>query len=268
MSLYEFISYKDFLKKALETKGTKRGIRTKLASFLKCQTGFISQVLNGNTHFSLEHCMRIGDFLNLDSEEKHFFMLLVQKEKAGTSELKNYYAMQLKDIIKRKNEIKNRIKVLSNLNEKDYVQYYSNWYYAAIHVLVSIPDYKTKEAISKKLNLSLKTTSEILKFLVEKGLIFENLGKYSIGKARIHLYRESPMIFKHHTNWRIEAIKSLENLNAQDLHYSSVITISKSDAVKIKNILLKSLEIIEPILLPSKEEEIFSICMDFFKLGN
>ncbi len=263
--VFNFLNYKTYLKKILGTKGAARGMRSKLANFLNCQTGFISQVLNGNTHFSLEHCIKIGDFLNHDSEEKHFFMLLVQKQKAGSHELEKYYQHQIDSILKKRNEIKNRIKINSELKEQDYIQYYGQWYYAAIHVLVSIPEYQTKKAISNRLNLSIETTSNTLKFLEDKGLVKENSGKYSIGQARIHLDRKSPMIFKHHTNWRIEAIKSLENFNTKDLHYSSIITISIKDAEKIRNIILEAIENIEPVILPSPEEEIYSICMDFFK---
>jgi len=266
MTVFDFKNYKNYLKKILDTKGTLRGSRSKLAKTLGCQTGFISQVLNGNTHFSLEHCAGISKYLGHDEEEKHFFMLLCQLEKAGSTDLKEYYQSQIQKIQNERKEIKNRIKVTQELCEVDYITYYSQWYYAAIHVLVSITKFQTKESISKRLNINLETTSQALKFLTEKGIIIDNFGKYNISQLRIHLDRKSPLINKHHTNWKIEALKSLEKSNPQDMHYSSVIALSKKDAEKIKEVMLKSLEDIEIILRPSPEEEIYGVSMDFFTL--
>lgn len=266
MLVFSHKNYKNYLKKILGTKGDTRGSRSKLAKTLGCQTGFISQVLNGYTHFSLEHSSQISDFLGHDKEEKHFFMLLVQLAKAGSLDLEKYYNEQIENILNERKEIKKRIKVTSELTEKDYVIYYSQWYYAAIHVLVSITSYQTKETIAKKLNLTSEVTSKALKFLTDKSLINETSGKYEIGEVRIHLDSKSPMITKHHTNWKLEAIKSLENIKPSDMHYSSVVTLSKSDADKVKEVMLKSLEDIEMILRPSKEEEIYSLSMDFFNL--
>ena len=50
------------------------------------------------------------------------------------------------------------------------------------------------------------------------------------------------------------------------MHYSSVVALSRKDAEKIKEVMLKSLEDIEVILRPSPEEEIYSVSMDFFTL--
>ncbi|OFZ23352.1 MAG: hypothetical protein A2202_02540 [Bdellovibrionales bacterium RIFOXYA1_FULL_36_14] len=266
MIVFDFKNYKNYLKKVLDTKGDARGSRSKLAKVLGCQTGFISQVLNGNTHFSLEHCAGISKYIGHDEEEKHFFMLLCQLDKAGSVELREYYLAQIHKILNERKEIKNRIKVINDLNEVDFITYYSQWYFAAIHVLVSIHAFQTKESISKRLNLNIETTNLVLKFLVEKGLIIEDSGKFSVGQSRIHLDRKSPLISKHHTNWKIEAIKSLEKNNHSDLHYSSVVALSKKDAEKIKEVMLKSLVDIEDILRPSPEEEIYSISMDYFTL--
>ena len=82
----------------------------------------------------------------------------------------------------------------------------------------------------------------------------------------IHLDKNSPMIYKHHTNWRLEGIKALESQNNDNLHYSSILAIAREDAQKIKQMLLKALEDIEPVVAPSPEEELYSLCMDLFKL--
>ena len=266
MAVYEYISYKTYMKKLLSTSGKDRGARSKLAKFLNCQTGYISQVLRGNTDFSLEHAVKINEFLEHDEEEKHFFMLLVHYERAGSADLKKYYKKQIDLILRERSEIKSRINEDSALSKEDHAEYYSQWYYAAVHVIVSINKYQTKAKIKERLKLDQSSLNKVLSFLQKKQLIFEEKGVYKIGARRIHLSKDSPMIPKHHTNWRIESLKALERGEVNNLHYSSVITLSKSDAEKIKEVLLSSIERIEPILTLSPEEDIYSMNLDFFKL--
>jgi hypothetical protein len=156
----------------------------------------------------------------------------------------------------------------SKLTEKDVLIYYSQWFYAAIHVLVSIPEINTIELIVDKLNLKKDLVVKALDFLESRNLVKNDSGNYSIGKSRIHLDKKSPMLPRHHTNWRIEAIKNIENFSSENLHYSSVITVSRSDFKKIREILLKTVSEVEEVFVPSVEEEICSFNLDFFKVGN
>ena len=263
MSIFDYDNYKEYIKFALSSRGRK----TLLASHLNCQSGFISQVLNGPANFSLEHSLAISEFLGHDQEETNFFMSLVHAERAGSFKLREYYKRKVVDIRNEMQKIKNRIRVKESLNYQDQMRYYGHWYYSAIHILTSIPQYQNKEAICHKLNLPQSLVSECLNFLLENGLIQQkNTGEYYIANTRIHLDKNSDMIAKHHCNWRIEAMKSLEKSWQDNLHYSSVISLSKSDVQKIKNILLEALEQGEKILSDSPEEEIYSLCLDFFEL--
>lgn len=266
MSVFDFEDYKLYLKNLLATSGETRGTRSKLAEKLNCNIGFVSQVLNGNSQFSLEHATLISEFLNLSEEETDFFLLLVQYERAGSEKLKSHFKRQISKIKKQRKEIKSRIKTSKDLTEADYGIYYSNWSYSAVHMTLSITQYQSKSALKEKLNLTLKQLDTVIQFLLEKGLIIEEKGLYKTGPTRIHLTRNSPLICQHHANWRIEAMKFIPRQVESNLHYSSVMTMSVSDSEKIKNVILKALEDIEVVLKPSPNEEVFSLGIDFFKL--
>ena len=265
MDIYNYKNYKNYLKKILSTTGKSRGRRLQLAKFLNCQSGFISQVLNGSTHFSLEHSIKISDYLAHTKDEKHFFMLLIQKEKSGTVNLKNYYKHQLDEISRSRKVIKNRIEVQTTLSKEHHNEYYSHWYYAAIHVLVSIPQFQTVDSICERLSINRALALKCLSFLERTQLIKKEGEKFKIGSQRIHLNNDSNLVSQHHTNWRLEAIKSLELNDPKKLHYSSILTMSRKDAIVIQEELLKSLAKIETIFAPSKEEDIFSLNIDFYK---
>lgn len=265
-SVFDFEDYKLFLRSRFPSVGQGRGMRTQLAESLGCQLAFISKVLNSEAHFSLEHAMRISEFLSLPSEDANYFLLLVSLGRSGSKALEQHYRRQVRLLLEKRAEIAQRVKAKQSLALEDQVIYYSSWVYGAIHVLVSIPEYQTKSALAKRLNVPLKQLTEQLDFLVSKGILAERNGCYSVGNARLHLDRQSPLIGEHHTQWRIRAIHSLNRKAETELHYSAALSLSREDVREIREVLLKTIERSEKIMRPSKEETAFGLLVDFFEI--
>ena len=265
-TVFEFTHYKPYLAQALDTSGEKRGARSRLARALGCGSAFVSQVLQGEAHFSLEHGILIQEFLKHDEAEAHFFMLLLQKDRAGTSRLAQYFEKQLEDIRQRRQSISERVGQSDRLSEAEQVTYYSHWYFAAVHVLTSIPTLVSKADYARALGLSVATVSRALDFLVSAGLVLFENGGWRISSKRIHLEKNSPMIARHHANWRWQAIQSLEEPHHDDLHFSGVWTLGRQDIQKIREILLQAIERTEPVLRAAPEEVGYGIGIDFFRV--
>jgi hypothetical protein len=65
----------------------------------------------------------------------------------------------------------------------------------------------------------------------------------------------------------MKAIQSLEReKTVESLHYSSAITVSESDFVRIKSILIKNIEEIKAIIKDSPAEGVFSFNLDLFRI--
>jgi hypothetical protein len=109
----------------------------------------------------------------------------------------------------------------------------SRWYYPCIHVIISIPKFKTKTKIADYLKLPFEVVSNVLNFLELKGLAINFNGRYEIGLKHLHLGHDSLHATKNHFNWRTKALASLDLPKPNDLHCSSVGTLSQTDAVKI-----------------------------------
>ena len=103
--------------------------------------------------------------------------------------------------------------------------------------------------------------------MIRIGLAKEERGKYLIGSAHVHLAGSSENITKHHTNWRMQAIRSLDLKQPEDLHYSAVVTLSKKDAALIKERLLSEMQKHLETISKSPEEEAYVYCFDFFPLN-
>ena len=122
--------------------------------------------------------------------------------------------------------------------------------------------------ISKYLQIDLKKVQEAIEFLVGSRLLAyrSKAQLLSVGRESIHLGVDSPLISKHHANWRLQAMRALERSEPDNLHYSSVISISKEDAQTIRETLVKTIESIKPLVKKSKEEVLKSFSLDFFEI--
>jgi uncharacterized protein (TIGR02147 family) len=268
-SVFEYLDYKSYIKATLKIMGAEtsaRGLRTRLAEAAQCHTAFVSQVLNGRAHFSLEQAARLTGYFGFTKDEKTYFILLVQHNRAGIKELKDHFAEQMSQLAQRQHVLKERLSYDTALTRDDQAKFYSSWIFGAIHVLVSVRGCNTVEGIARYLGISQIKTVDALDFLNRVGLVIKNNGKYEIGKSHIHLGHDEPMINKHHTNWRMMAIRSLEHVRPNELHYSSVITCSEKDALRIKQVIVEAIDSVRAIVRPSSNEGAFVYCFDLFGL--
>lgn len=266
IDLFQYTDYKEFLNDKLdELDNGGRGSRASLSRSIGCHTAYTAQVLRGEAHFSNEQAEGINEFLGHTDEHGDYFLLLVQLGKSGSVNLKNRLLRQIRQFQKSRVVLKNRLQVDPHLSERNQSTYYSSWIYGAVHAAVSLKDCRTPERIAHHLGLSVKQCSDALDFLLNAGII--EIGRnndFIIGKKQIHLGSDSPMIARHHINWRLKAIQSIERDPTEGLHYSSVVSISKKDIETIKEILIQSIQKIKPIIKESPEEEVASFALDFF----
>lgn len=75
------------------------------------------------------------------------------------------------------------------------------------------------------------------------------------------------MISKHHANWRLQAIQSLEREQPDELHYSSAVTISKEHVPEIRKILVGAIEQVRAIVKNSPEKCLYCYSFDLFEVG-
>ncbi len=61
-------------------------------------------------------------------------------------------------------------------------------------------------------------------------------------------------------------MNALDESAQQDLHYSSIMSISESAAEQIRALILKAIEDSEPVIKEAKDEEVYALCIDLFGL--
>lgn len=145
--------------------------------------------------------------------------------------------------------------------------FYSSWHYGAFHVAISLPDCNTEKKLSDYFQLPLKRVNQIVSFLEEVSLVTREGTKLKVGPSQVFLGSDSPLISELHTNWRIEAIKSLDRYTEKDLHYSAAFTASYEDVAQIREIMVDCIEQIRSVIKPSKDEGCFAYGFDLFGVG-
>jgi transcriptional regulator with XRE-family HTH domain len=261
-SIFDYISYKAFLR----AQSRLRGRKSALAEAMGIQPTYLSHVLHGKAHLSLEQVELLNRFLHHTEDESHFLVLLVQKEKSGTKTLEAYFQKQIDDLFLKRLDLTKRLGTQNSLTEEDRSIYYSSWIYGALHMAVTVPELRTREVLLKHFNLTSERFQKVAEFLLRTGLIIEKGRELHPGPTFMRIGKDAHQIIKHHTNWRNQAIESLERESLQDLHYSAVVTLSEKDALKIKDLLLQGINDNIEIIKKSPEEKIFVYTMDFFEL--
>ncbi|MCM0605949.1 MAG: TIGR02147 family protein [Xanthomonadaceae bacterium] len=266
--IFDYSDYREYLLAWIASRPNKgRGLRVSIAETIHSPVSHVSQVLKGISNLSFEQAEGLNELLGHSTEQADYFLLLVQLQRAGTPKLRARLKTQIEKARAKRLVLKDRLGVKSELSREDQVIFYSSWHYVAVHILLTIPEFQTKEKIARHLKLSLKRVTEILEFMMNLGLAELKNGKYIVGTTRIHLGNDSAMITKHHINWRLQAIQSLEREDFLDsLHYSSVVSISCEDVTQIKSVLVKAIENAKNLIRDSKEEELHSFCIDFFRV--
>lgn len=264
--IFDQTDYRQCFNQLLESRG--RGSTSALAEYLSCRPGFISQVLKGDsTHFSLEHILKACAFFKLNSAETQFLLLLGQYQKAGSIELQDFFFRQIRDVQEAQKKIRSKITATPpQMSDADMGVYYGHWAYMAGHILVSLKENQTVGSLTAALGVSDAFAGEVIEFLVEKGLVERSGNRLSIGKTRLHLPATSPLVKTLHQNWRIKAVESLADSAPDDLHYSSIMTMSKRDAQKVRSLLLELVKDTEAVLKDSPDETAVAMNLDFFSI--
>ncbi len=267
ISVFNFEKYRDFLNEILQEQPKKgHGVRSVWAKAMGCQIAFVSHVLRGLYHLSAEQGESLARHLGLSKEETEYFILLIQRERAGTHHLEKFFREIIREKASERENIRRRMKIKENLSLEDQAIYYSKWLYSAVHMALTIPLFASSvDKIATYFDTPLTTIREILEFLETRGLISLSAGKYKVEKNLLFINKNSPFFSHQQVFLRQKAIDSIYKNNPEEIHFASIFTVAEKDVKKIKEILLKSIEQTTEVIKPSKEEKLYSLSLDLFE---
>lgn len=266
-SVFEYSNYKRYLNDLIEAcPNGGRGQRKALAEHIGCQVAYVTHVLSGDNHFSMEQIEACGRYFSLAKKEMEFLFLLLQHNRAGTVDLKKFFSGLIHEQREKHSLLKDRLNIKNTLSREDQAVYYSSWQYAAVHMALTVPEYRSIESLSARFNITAARVLEVLEFLTKLNLAYKEQNQYKTKDPFLHLEKDSPLISKHHSNLRVRAINSLDTPHEKDLHYSLIFSVAEKDKPKLRERLTKCIEECADIIRPSTEEDLAALCIDMFTL--
>jgi uncharacterized protein (TIGR02147 family) len=262
-NIESYEDYKALLKAMVQNNSHIRGYCSRLAEAASCHPSFISQILNSPIHLTPDHGAGIAAFWNLSQSQTEYFLCLIQLARAATPALRNSLQQTLRELRNKRLQLDLRLSQPKIGSEHAESLYYSSWVWSAVHVLSSIPKFRSEKAIAERLNLSPKQVSETLHRLSGMNLVRKKGGSWEIQES-LHLPRGSQMIVQHLQNWRQRATLSAGDPNPENIHYSAVHSVSRADLEKLRQMVLNFLEHTRDVIRPSPEEELICINLDLF----
>lgn len=259
MSPYSYRDYKAYLADIID-KSEGRGIKASIADAAGCQRSFISQVLNGHVHLTLDHAIGVAHFLRLSPSEVEFFYSMVGEARAATPTLKRFYKDRMRSLKKEGENLSQRLKTTSS--DAGLSEYYSTWKFGAIHILCTIPEFQTVATISRKLKLQPVEVELYLNRMKSMGLVKNKGEVWKVTQAEIHLPKNHFMTFINHRNWRDKNLQEASERPDENVTYSAVYSMSRDDFEKLKELAIEFLNQSRSIVAPSKEEELVGFSLD------
>jgi uncharacterized protein (TIGR02147 family) len=267
MNIFEFKNYKKLVRERLRTYPRKgHGQYMRIAKLLNVHTTMVTHIFKGDSNLSVEQALKLAEYFAFSSLETDYFITLVHHERAANTQSSGYFERQIETLRARALNLSERLQAKKTLDERDQAIFYSAWYYSAIRLLCAIHEFKSPEAIVEMVRLPLATVARALEFLISTGLLREDDGRFVIGETLTYINRDSPLVAKHHLNWRLRAIEQLDHIPEEDLVFTNSIAISEMDFLKVREEIVKFLETYKKIGDPSPSEQLCFLTVDWRKL--
>lgn len=267
LNIFQFEAYRPYLRAVIDENKGRRGYQRLLAQAAGCHTSYFSQVMNSHIQLTPDQAAGLAQFWDMDEAQTEYFLGLVHLDRAGSPALKLHLTKRLKVLREKNVRLTDRIGAPSSvLGIEAQAMYYSTWYYAAIHMLVSIPAFRTAENLAKQLSLPLGVIKTALENLATMGLVQQGPSEWIPTAKIIHISDRSPLNASNHAHWRQLATLRIQEGRAGETHYSACYALSHADYKKLREEVLALVAQSRAIVGPSQEETAAIFTVDLFQL--
>jgi uncharacterized protein (TIGR02147 family) len=263
-TLFQFEDYKEYLREEIKRRSQgQKGLLKKIAAHLKVHSSLLSQILRGPKHLTYEQAYLVTEFFGIEGLAAKYFINLVQKERAGSAKLRNFIEAELATI---KSEYRLREGSAKDhpLDLRGQTQFYSQWYYAAVHLLTTIDQYADLETIASKTGLPLDQVREVVDFLFAIDYCRREKGKIRANHVRTHLV--NPVLLnRHHTNWRLKAMEKMAEPTSPNRYFYTIpMSLEEKDSPRIKELLMKLVKEVDKIVDTQNPDKVACLNIDWF----
>jgi uncharacterized protein (TIGR02147 family) len=155
ISPFSYENYKTYLSAAISASQPSWGAVSRVAEAGGCQRAYLSRVLNGDVHLTPDHAHGIAEHFALTEAESEYFFSLVELGRAATAAYKKRLNLKLAKLRREQEDLQKKVNRPKSFSDNRDLEYYSAWYFSALHIIVSIPKYQTAALIAERLQISI-----------------------------------------------------------------------------------------------------------------
>jgi uncharacterized protein (TIGR02147 family) len=267
MRIFDFLDYHQFLTEYMESLPHKGyGQLTKLAKALRANPSTVTLVLQGQKDFTPEQTYNLSEYLGLNDLEADYLLTLVNYKRAGTANLKAKLHRQLLSMKEQSQKLNVLMPPKKELSEEVRAIFYSQWYFSGIRILSSIDGFQNIERLAQRTQLPRAKVKQVVDFLVQNQLCSDANNEIKMGPMSTHIPAASPLVSRHHANWRQRSIASLDDIQEGEFFFTSPLSVKIKDSELIREILTKCVTDVFKIVDPSPCEEAYCFNIDWFKI--
>lgn len=235
-----------------------------MAESLRVSTTLVSQVVNGDKHFSMELASDLCDYMGLGEKEADHFLLLLEYARAGS----HGYQKRLKrrvDLARAAAlKLSERVEQDRKLTDTESAIFFSSWAYAGIFHLVATNPKLTIDQLAERLKMPRHSVAKCMDFLIESGILVSKGGSLEVGMKSAHIGADSPFVVQHHQNWRVQAFNKMTFAGSEELFYTAPMSLSHETAAVIRSELISQIDRIVKLVGPSPSETVRCLNIDWF----
>ncbi len=268
MTIFEFKDYRKYLKKRISMMPKRgRGELSRIARTLGIHNTMMSHVMKETADLTLEQTLRLADHWGLNTIERDYLVELVNWARASDTNSREFCANRIEAIKHQAQDLKTRLQAQNELSEADRAFYYSSPIYSFVRLLSAIPRFQTFEALEKETQLAPRKLRAVVDFLVSRNLCVEESGRITYADTLTYIEASSPLVGRHHLNWRGKVREKLENLRDEDLVFTFPTTISDADFQTLRERLVQFISEFKKVTVPSPSEQLYCLNLDWVKIN-
>lgn len=266
-SVFDFVDYKAYLLDWLAHAPKRgRGLLSKWAEATRIHKTTFSQIIRGPRHLSLEQAELLARSLELSEGESEYLVLLVNLERAGSTSLRAMFKKQIQAKQRNHQQLSSRVVRSRELTSEEKAIFYSSWLYSAVRNITALQGLKQPSQIANRLRISHAALEPVLEFLLGCGLCVRDSAGLAPGPQLTHIEAGSPLVARHHGNWRVKAMERHPMITDEELSYTAPVTLSNDDVKKIRALLADLVQNANKIVQPSLSERLFCLNLDWFEV--
>lgn len=268
ISIFEAESYKSFVEQLIASMPRKgRGQFSKIAEHLGLHPTRVSQIFKGELHLTADQAQSLTKFFGLSALDSEYFVTLVLRDRAETKDLRALFEGQLERMQVKSRQIINRVPRDLVMTSEQKAEFYSSWFYSAIRLATSMEGTHDVNSLSEFFGMDRARVQQVLEFLLQTGLCVIKEGRIQMGAKTTHLEQTSPLVLRHHSNWRVRALNRHEALTESELAYTCPVSLHHEDMLAVREMLSQVIEkFLKRVTASEPADTLACLNVDWFKI--